>query len=115
LLHGDWKAGNLGTGPDGRTILLDWAMPGRGPVTTELAWYLAINAARLPHPYEEAIAAYRRSLERQGIDTGGWWERQLGLALLGAVVQLGWDKALFATADDLAWWEERALEGTRYL
>jgi hypothetical protein len=115
LLHGDWKAGNLGTGPDGRTILLDWAMPGRGPAATELAWYLAVNAARLPHPYEEAIAAYRRSLEHQGIDTEAWWERQMGLALLGALVQLGWDKALFATADDLAWWEERALEGTRYL
>jgi len=115
LLHGDWKAGNLGTGPDGRTILLDWALPGRGPVATELAWYLAINAARLPHPYEDAIAAYRRSLEGQGIDTEGWWERQLGLALLGALVQFGWDKALFATADDLAWWEERALEGIRYL
>ena len=115
LLHGDWKAGNLGTGPDGRTILLDWALPGRGPVATELAWYLAVNAARLPHSYENAIAAYRRSLEGQGIDTEGWWERQLGLALLGALVQFGWDKALFATADDLAWWEERALEGTRYL
>ena len=115
LLHGDWKAGNLGTGPDGRTILLDWALPGRGPVATELAWYLAINAARLPHSYEDAIAANRRSLEGQGIDTEGWWERQLGLALLGALVQFGWDKALFATADDLAWWEERALEGTRYL
>ena len=91
LLHGDWKAGNLGTGPDGRTILLDWALPGRGPVATELAWYLAINAARLPHPYEDAIAAYRRSLEGQGIDTERWWERQLGLALLGALVQFGWD------------------------
>jgi hypothetical protein len=25
LVHGDWKAGNLGSHPDGRTILLDWA------------------------------------------------------------------------------------------
>ncbi|MQA13161.1 MAG: hypothetical protein GEV09_03050 [Pseudonocardiaceae bacterium] len=31
LLHGDWKVSNLGTGPDGRTILLDWAMAGTGP------------------------------------------------------------------------------------
>jgi hypothetical protein len=115
LLHGDWKAGNLGTGPDGRTILLDWAMPGRGPAATELAWYLAVNAARLPHSYEDAVAAYRRCLESRGIDIDGWWERQLSLALLGALVQLGWDKALFATADDLAWWEERALGGLRHL
>jgi hypothetical protein len=25
FLHGDWKMGNLGSHPDGRTILLDWA------------------------------------------------------------------------------------------
>lgn len=24
FVHGDWKAGNLGSTPDGRTILLDW-------------------------------------------------------------------------------------------
>jgi hypothetical protein len=115
FLHGDWKAGNLGTGPDGRTILLDWAFPGRGPACTELAWYLALNAARLPEPYEDAIAAYRRALEDQGVDTRAWWERQLGLALLGALVQFGWDKALHGSAADLAWWEERALEGARHL
>ena len=27
FLHGDWKMGNLGTHPDGRTVLLDWAYP----------------------------------------------------------------------------------------
>jgi hypothetical protein len=115
FIHGDWKAGNLGTGPDGRTVLLDWAYPGRGPVGSELAWYLAINSARLPEPYEDAISAYRRSLEGHGVDTSGWWERQLGLALLGALVQFGWDKALHGDPDDLAWWEERALDGARYL
>ena len=31
FLHGDWKMGNLGMHPDGRTILLDWAYPGAGP------------------------------------------------------------------------------------
>jgi choline dehydrogenase-like flavoprotein len=31
FLAGDWKMGNLGTHPDGRTILLDWALPGAGP------------------------------------------------------------------------------------
>ena len=33
---------------DGRTVLLDWAYPGEGPVCHELAWYLALNRARLP-------------------------------------------------------------------
>ena len=28
FLPGDWKMGNLGSHPDGRTILLDWAFPG---------------------------------------------------------------------------------------
>ena len=32
FLHGDWKMGNLGRHPDGRTILLDWAYPGSGPI-----------------------------------------------------------------------------------
>ena len=33
FVHGDWKMGNLGRRPDGRTILLDWAFPGRAPPT----------------------------------------------------------------------------------
>ena len=49
-----------GTRPDGRTVLLDWAVPGQGnPPTLELAWYLALNTARLPQPKEDAIEAYR--------------------------------------------------------
>src|SRR5712692_8903762 len=46
FLHGDWKMGNLGTHPDGRTILLDWAYPGSGPACWDLCWYLALNRAR---------------------------------------------------------------------
>jgi hypothetical protein len=44
----DWKMGNLGTHPDGRTILLDWAFPGAGPARWDLCRYLALNRARLP-------------------------------------------------------------------
>ena len=36
LVHGDWKLANLGTGPDGQTLLIDWALPGRGPAAAEL-------------------------------------------------------------------------------
>ena len=36
FLHGDWKMGNLGSHPDGRTILLDWAYPGSGPACWDL-------------------------------------------------------------------------------
>ncbi len=115
LLHGDLKAANLGSLPDLRTILLDWAFPGRGPACSDLAWYLLINGERLPESPEEAIAAYRRSLAAHGVRIGGWWERQLGLALLGAVVQLGWDLALHGRPGDLAWWEARALDGAHWL
>jgi hypothetical protein len=114
LLHGDWKLGNLGTGPDGRTILLDWAGPGEGPVVHELGWYLAINRQRLPEPKEDAIAAFRNGLEHHGVSPGEWWDRQLALGLLGTVVQFGWEKAL-GDREELGWWCDRAREGVRYL
>ena len=112
FVHGDWKLGNLGIGADGRTVLLDWTYCGIGPACSDLGWYLAINRARLPHSREDAIAAFRRSLERHGVDTGPWWERQLELCLLGALVLFGWEKALGAD-DDLGWWCDRAREGAR--
>ena len=111
FLHGDTKLGNLGTGPDGRTILLDWAVPGVGAACVELAWYLAINSARLPHAKEDAIAAYRDAVERHGVDTAGWFDVQLDLALLGGLVQFGWEKH----GDELAWWADRALQAARHL
>ena len=111
FVHGDWKAGNLGTLADGRTVLLDWQWPGRAAPLTDLCWYLAVNAARLPLSRADTIAAYREALERSGVDTGGWWDRQLRLCLLGAFVQLGWDKS----GAELAWWAEAALAGRREL
>jgi hypothetical protein len=114
FLHGDWKMGNLGSHPDGRTILIDCAYPGEGPACHELGWYLAINRARLPESKEAAIERFRSSLERHGVATAAWWERQLDLCLLGTLVQFGWEKAL-GDADELAWWSERARAGARWL
>ncbi len=114
FVHGDWKLGNLGTGPDGQTLLIDWALPGRAPAAAELAWYLSLNAARLPQSKEAAIDAYAAALASKGIDLGGWWEPQLALALLGAVVQFGWEKAL-GDDDELEWWLERARRARPYL
>ena len=105
LIHGDWKFGNLGAHPDGRTILLDWGWPGRAAPLADLAWYLAVNCDRLPESKEHTIAAYRHALEALGIDTSGWWDRQLGLALVGGFLQLGWSKT--GNAAELAWWVDR--------
>jgi hypothetical protein len=100
----DWKMGNLGTHPDGRTILLDWAFPGAGPACWDLCWYLALNRARLPEPKEAAISRFRAALEDRGIDTGDWWQQQLDLCMIGIMATFGWEKAL-GDAGELSWWE----------
>ena len=113
LVHGDWKLGNLGTLPDGRTVLLDWAWPGRTGACVDLAWYVAVNCDRLPESKEDTIAAYRAALERRRVSTAGWWDRQLELALLGAFVQLGWSKA--GNPAELAWWTDRVVATAKSL
>ena len=114
FVHGDWKLGNVGTAADGRTVLIDWTYPGSAPVCHDLGWYLSINRARLPHSKEDTIAALRAALERHGVDTDGWWDRQLSVCLLGSLVQFGWEKAL-GDDDELGWWCDRALEGAAFL
>jgi len=106
FLHGDWKMGNLGSHPDGRTILLDWAYPGSGPACWDLCWYLALNRARLPESKEATIGRYRAALEAIGISTAPWWERQLDLCMIGIMATFGWEKAL-GDAGELGWWEDR--------
>lgn len=113
FIHADWKMGNLGSHPDGRTILIDWQWPGVGPGCVDLLWYLAINAARLPERKEAAIDAYREALERHRVSTAGWFDRQLALATLGAFVQLGWNKANDPV--ELAWWAEQVPDIARSL
>ncbi len=116
LVHGNWKYGNLGTTPDGRTILLDWEGTGHAAALLDLSWYLAINCRRIPEPKEAAIAAYRTALEGAGVDTGGWWDRQLAVSLLTGLVWFGWEKALGGRRDDeLAWWEDRVADGVAWL
>jgi hypothetical protein len=114
LLHGDVKASNTGVASDGRTVLIDWAYVGEGPACHELAWHLALDRARLPSTKEVTADAFRGALEHHGVDTATWWDRQLGLCLLGAVVQFGWEKA-FDDDDELGWWCAAARDGMRWL
>ncbi len=112
FLHGDWKLGNVGSHPDGRTVLVDWSVSGAGPPLAELAHYLALNCGRLPtgHTKDDTIVAYRDALERHGIATGAWWDRQLALCLVGHMLLLGWEKALDETGLERAWWQGRTLD-----
>ena len=72
FLHGDWKLGNLGEHPDGRTILVDCAYPGSGPPCWDLMWYIALNRARLPVEKEEVIVSSGlRCSGAVGTPTGG--------------------------------------------
>jgi hypothetical protein len=128
IVHGDWKLGNLGL-TDGssmrRTVLLDWALVGVAPPAVDLAWYLAVNSARLPVTREATIDTFTRCLRHALGDRfeRAWWEPQLDLALLGAFVQLGWSKILGALQggpgvrereqDEVRWWSERVLRGAR--
>jgi Phosphotransferase enzyme family len=105
FVHGDWKMGNLGSHPDGRTILLDWALPGSGPACWDLCWYLALNRARLPEPKESVIGRYRAELEARGIGTDSWWEPQLDRCMIGIMATFGWEKAL-GDDGELRWWED---------
>jgi hypothetical protein len=114
FLQGDWKMGNLGMHPDGRTILLDWAYPGSGPVLWDLAWYVALNCARLPMSKEATIDALRAALERHGVPTAGWFDLQLDLCLLGMAACFGWEKAM-SDAAELAWWERHAIDAARHV
>jgi len=115
FVHSNWKLDNLGTDDAERTVLLDWEQPGCGAPLSDLAWYLAINCRRLPQAKESSITAYREALESCGINTGPWWERQLALCLLGALVLFGWEKAFGGYDEELAWWEENALRAAALL
>jgi len=116
LVHGDWKAANIGAHTDGRTVLLDFGeASGEASPIADLSWYLALNADLLPETKDEAISTYRSALEGHGIDTAGWWDRAVALELLGTMVQFGWEKALGGPGLELAWWEERAADGATWL
>lgn len=107
LVHGDLKLANLGVDRD-RVVVLDWGtLTTWAPSAVDYAWYLAINAAALEQDHDQLLDEVR------SVDAG-CDATALRLALVGALAQLGWEKALGATADDpvtrqreragLSWW-----------
>jgi hypothetical protein len=116
LVHGDLKIANLGL-TDDRVVMLDWgSWTGFAPPAVELAWYIAVNWSRIDASREEIVEDFRAQAAERFDETA------LRLALVGGLVQLGWNKALDATthADealrareraDLDWWVARAREG----
>jgi hypothetical protein len=124
LIHGDLKLGNIGlaTAPaPGRVVLVDWGtQTGWAPPAVEWAWYLAVNGSRIDASHEQVLDDARVAAGEHHD------EAALDLALLGGLLQLGWDKALHATehrdaairareADDLAWWVARSRAGLERL
>ena len=117
LLHGDLWLVNVALTP-AEVVLLDWGIATAGPPAVELASFLAGNASMVQATREQVIDDFRR-LEGDLHD-----EDVLRLAMLGGLVELGWNKALdIATTPDpalrareradLDWWvaqARRALE-----
>ena len=117
FLHGDTKFGNIGTRPDGRTVMVDWSMTGAGPPIAEVTHSLVLNRARIPRELarDATVNAYRAALERHGIDTSRWFDRQLALCFVGVMLQLGWEKAFDETGEELAWWRDCTVDTAREL
>jgi len=121
LVHGDVKVANFAPVPERGVVAFDWALVGAGPATTDLGWYLAVNASRLARSKEAVIAHYRALLERelaQSIDDALWARLEDVAVLYGARTML-WAKGAQLSAGGEAaeaeweWWArrlERAVE-----
>lgn len=139
LLHGDFKAANLGVWPPAsnepatdsiestRTIMLDWQDAARGPALLDLGYFLAISGPQLPISKTEVIDMYRAALADWSYNySDQHWQRDLDLGLLaGGALRLLWQKALGAQSPDpapraaqteeLRWWSEVAIRACRWL
>jgi hypothetical protein len=113
LVHGDAKLPNLGLAGE-RVVVIDWgSATGIAPSSIDWAWYLATSASRIGGTREDVLEDMRAA-EGERYDP-----RSMGLGLLGALVQLGWNKAFDSTQHpdpavrlreqaDLDWWVRRA-------
>ena len=110
LTHGDLWLVNTAFEPD-RVVFLDWALATAAPGAFDFATFL-MGASGIQATLDELLDDVR-SVQAERHD-----ETALRLALLAAVVDLGWNKALDATGDDettrarggaeLSWWVDQA-------
>jgi hypothetical protein len=115
LVHGDVKVANFAPLPDGGVAAFDWALIGSGPSTTDLGWYLAVNASRLSRSKEAVIARYREFLERellQKLDDTLWARLEDVAVIYGARTMLWAKGAQVAVGSEAAhaewaWWARR--------
>ena len=130
LNHGDWRTANLGIrrGESPRLIVLDWARPARTVPGVDLAYYLVTSWRDLPVSKQATIEEYKGHLVRRmgkRFDET-WWQPQLELSLLGALLMIGCFKAWFSVHHDdkeqrrkeladLEWWAEQAKAGVKWL
>ncbi len=116
LVHGDLSTVNLAIEGDS-VVLLDWGLAAVGPGALDIARFLAGCSSVVDVPREQMLADYR---EAAGAAYDG---PAMRLALLAALVWLGWNKALDAAEHpdpakrereraDLDWWVQ---EGRRTL
>ncbi len=119
LLHGDVKFSNIGLAAD-EVHLFDWAVIMNAPVALEIAWIPGVNARRVPDPFA-VIDLYGAHLERAiGVARFGEaaWPRQRAVAHIGALLLLGWAKALDADGgqpEELRYWSDAAIDGAKML
>ena len=109
FIQGDLKFGNIGheslsARGGNRTVLLDWAMPGRAPGSVDLSWFIAVNCDRLPPGVskDDVLVHYRDEMRHLGVDINGWWNQAMDYALVLAFIQLGWSKS----GEELGWWAD---------
>lgn len=118
LLHADLWLVNLALLPD-EVVLLDWALATEGPPALDLAIFLSGSAAHITPTREQLIAGFRA--RNPLIDA-----TDIDLALLAALIDLGWNKALDATDHPdptirhrehtaLTWWINHARPGLNHL
>ena len=118
LVHGDVKVANFAPMPEGSVAAFDWALIGAGPSTTDLGWYLAVNASRLSRSKEAVIDRYRELLEReleQALDDTLWARLEDVAVIYGARTMLWAKGAQVAVGSEAAhaewaWWARRLEE-----